>query len=136
MVSVMPPSHHNILGIQGTGKLTEADYQDVLIPQLEGVLKKYPKARFLYYLDEGFTGWEMGAMWEDAKFGLRHKDDFEKIAVVGGAQVGGLGNQSVQIFYGGSGQGFPPGAIAGGLGLAGVLAIGRESGAPPAFGVF
>ena len=23
-------------------------------------------------------------MWDDTKFGLRHKDDFEKVAVVGG----------------------------------------------------
>jgi hypothetical protein len=84
VITIMPQSHDNILGVQGTGKVTNQDYLDVLIPQLEEVLKKYGKARFLYYLDEDFTGWEMGAMWEDAKFGLKHKDDFEKIAVVGG----------------------------------------------------
>jgi hypothetical protein len=41
--------------------------------------------RFLYYLDEGFEGWEPEAMWDDFKVGvgkLRHI--FEKIALVGG----------------------------------------------------
>jgi hypothetical protein len=108
MLSIMPPSHHNILGVQATGKVTEGDYQDVLIPQLEGVLNKYPKARFLYYLDEGFTGWEMGAMWEDAKFGLRHKDDFEKIAVVGGPKWVAWGTNLFKYFMEGQVKVFPP----------------------------
>jgi len=84
MLTVMPQSHENVLALQGTGKVTDQDYLEVLIPQMEAVINKYGRARFLYYLDEGFTGWEMGAMWEDARFALRHRNDFEKIAVVGG----------------------------------------------------
>ena len=84
MLAIMTQSHDNVIGVQGRGKVTDQDYLEVLIPKLEEVLKNYGKARFLYYLDKDFAGWEMGAMWEDAKFGLRHKDDFEKIAVVGG----------------------------------------------------
>ena len=83
MITIMSQSHDQVLGVQGTGRVTDQDYLEILIPRLEEILKKYGKARFLYYLDEGFTGWEMGAMWEDAKFGMKHKDDFEKIAVVG-----------------------------------------------------
>jgi SpoIIAA-like len=83
MLTVMPQSHDNVLGVQGTGEVTDQDYHDILIPQLEELLKKFGKVRFLYYLDKDFTGWEMGAMWEDTKFGLRHKDEFEKMAVVG-----------------------------------------------------
>jgi hypothetical protein len=35
-------------------------------------------------MDENFDGLEMGAMWDDAKFFLKHKNAFEKIAIVGG----------------------------------------------------
>jgi hypothetical protein len=35
-------------------------------------------------MDEGFKGLETGALWDDAKFFLPHKDDFEKMAIVGG----------------------------------------------------
>ncbi|MEA3210876.1 MAG: hypothetical protein QOE70_3933 [Chthoniobacter sp.] len=32
---------------------------------------------------ENFTGWERGAAWEDTDFFFSHRDDIEKIAVVG-----------------------------------------------------
>ena len=35
-------------------------------------------------MDEEFAGVEAGAIWDDAKFFLPHKDDFEKMAIVGG----------------------------------------------------
>ena len=37
----------------------------------------------LLILLEGFTGWERGAGWDDTEFFFSHRDDFEKIAVVG-----------------------------------------------------
>ena len=86
MLATMSQSHDNVIGMQGTGQVTDRDYLDILIPKLEEVLKTYGKARFLYYLDEDFAGWDVGAMWEDAKFGFRHRNDFEKLAIVGGPQ--------------------------------------------------
>lgn len=35
-------------------------------------------------MGEEFHGWEPLAMWDDAKFGMQHRTDFEKCAVVGG----------------------------------------------------
>ena len=108
MLSVMPQSHDNIIGIQGTGKVTDQDYLGVLIPKLDEILKNYGKARFLYYLDKDFAGWEMGAMWEDARFGLKHKDDFEKIAVVGGPKWAVWGTKLFAHFMEGQVKVFPP----------------------------
>jgi hypothetical protein len=108
MLTIMEPSHDNIMGVQGTGKVTEADYQNVLIPKLDELLKNYGKARFLYYLDENFTGWELGAMWEDTKFGVRHKNDFEKIAVVGGPKWVAWGTKLFGYFVEGQVKTFPP----------------------------
>ena len=79
----MPESEGNILGIRATGRLTEADYQEVLIPSLEALIKKHGKIRLLAFLDERFAGHELGALWEDTKFFPRHQDDFEKVAIVG-----------------------------------------------------
>jgi hypothetical protein len=107
MLTIMPQSHDNVLGAQATGKVTDQDYLSVLIPQLEEVLKKYGKARFLYYLDDKFTGWELGAMWEDAKFGVSHKDDFEKIAVVGGPKWVSWGTKLFSHFMEGQVKIFP-----------------------------
>jgi SpoIIAA-like len=86
MIQIMPESHGKIIGVKPSGKLTDRDYQEVLIPTLESLIKEHGKIRLLCLLDEGFAGMEVGAMWDDAKFFLPHKDDFEKMAIVGGPQ--------------------------------------------------
>ncbi len=108
MLTIMSSSHDNIVGVQGTGKVTDQDYQQVLIPQLENVLKNHDKARFMYYLDDNFAGWELGAMWEDTKFGMRHKNDFDKIAVVGGPKWVAWGTKLIGHFMEGQVKTFPP----------------------------
>ena len=37
----------------------------------------------LLVLLESFTGWEQGAAWDDTEFFFSHRNDFEKIAIVG-----------------------------------------------------
>jgi hypothetical protein len=81
---IMPESEGKIIGLRATGKLTDHDYQEVLIPTLEPLIDKQDKIRLLCFMDEEFAGIEAGAIWDDAKFFFPHKDDFEKMAVVGG----------------------------------------------------
>ena len=38
------------------------------------------------YFDQTFTGFEVGAIWEDPKLGINHAQDFIRIAIVGGPQ--------------------------------------------------
>jgi hypothetical protein len=86
MLTIMPESKDAILAIKATGQLTDSDYKEVLIPKMEQIIERFAKARALMYLSEDFIGWEPHAMWDDAKFGLRHRNDFEKLAVVGGTK--------------------------------------------------
>jgi hypothetical protein len=72
----------NVLGIEASGKVTAEDYQAVLVPALEDKLRKIHKVRFLYVLGKGFDGYTGAAAWEDAKVGLKHLTQFERIAVV------------------------------------------------------
>ena len=84
MIQVMPRSSDRVLGLQASGKLTDADYQDVFIPRLNESLTLHGKLRFLFYLDETFEGWELKAVWDDASWGIKHKNHFVKLGVVGG----------------------------------------------------
>jgi hypothetical protein len=83
MLEIMPESKGKVLWVRASGKLTDADYKEVFIPRLEALIKEHGKIRLLFLMEEDFQGWELGAMWDDAKFGLQHLHDFEKIAVVG-----------------------------------------------------
>jgi hypothetical protein len=83
MLEIMPESKGKLLWVRASGKLTDADYQEVLIPRLEALIKEHGRIRLLFLLEEDFQGWEPGALWDDARLGLHHLHDFEKIAVVG-----------------------------------------------------
>lgn len=84
MIETLPESEGDLLGVRFTGKLTDEDYDEVLGPAMEGLIEKHGKVKVLCHFDEEFEGWEMGAMWADAKFGIKHRKDFTKLAVVGG----------------------------------------------------
>jgi hypothetical protein len=84
MFQIMPESAGKIIGVRASGKLTDRDYREVLIPYLEPLIKQYGKVRFLCCIEEDFAGMEAGAMWDDAKFYFPHRNDFEKMALVGG----------------------------------------------------
>jgi hypothetical protein len=81
MVEVLPDSKGNILALRARGLLTHQDYRRVIIPRLEAMIRGHGKVRFLL---ENFQGWGAVAFWDDARFGLMHRNDFEKIALIGG----------------------------------------------------
>ncbi|MEE9213538.1 MAG: STAS/SEC14 domain-containing protein [Thermodesulfobacteriota bacterium] len=82
MLEHIPDLPGNVVGFSATGTVTADDYESVLIPTVETKLKDYDKIRMLYYLGPDFKGFSVGAMWDDAKVGLRHITAWEKIAVV------------------------------------------------------
>ncbi len=84
MMEILPDSDDNVLAVKATEKLTSEDYEATFVPEIERRVSEQGKVRVLVYLDENFRGWDLGAAWDDTKFGLSHRKDFEKIAVVGG----------------------------------------------------
>lgn len=84
MIEVLPESVGKVLILKATGKLTDRDYKELLIPRLESIIREYGKASVLFEMGDEFRGWEAEALWDDARFGLAHRNDFDKMAVVGG----------------------------------------------------
>jgi len=71
----------NVLSVRVTGKLTKQDYE-VLVPAVDAVIKEHGQIRIFFEMVD-FHGWEMGAVWEDTKFGLGHWSDIGRVAFVG-----------------------------------------------------
>ena len=65
------------------GKLTHDDYR-IIVPLLEAATKdvKQPRVKALVNLLE-LDGWELRAIWDDFKFGLKHGREFSQVALVG-----------------------------------------------------
>lgn len=111
MLKVMPESQGNFLYVEATGKLTDADYKTVLIPHVEAILADHEALRVLFVMDEHFEGWELGAMWDDTKFGTAHRNDFEKAAVVGGPKWMSWCISLSEHFMKGEAKAFPLGEL-------------------------
>lgn len=86
MLEVLPESEGNVLIVRATDQLTDRDYREVLIPRLEAILREHGKARCLLDTGDGFPGMERAAVWDDLRFGLAHRHDFEKLGIITSAQ--------------------------------------------------
>jgi hypothetical protein len=82
MIKIMRDLPRNVLGVLASGEITGADYDTILKPAAEAKLKKYTNVRMLYHIGMDFSGFELGAIWEDAKLGIQHLSAWERIAVV------------------------------------------------------
>ena len=71
------------LSLKAVGTLTHADYE-IISPMLDAALAevKYPRVNVLI---DGMQleGWELRAAWDDLKLGLKHNNEFHKIAIYG-----------------------------------------------------
>jgi hypothetical protein len=67
------------------GKLTHEDYTR-FVPMIDNAMKGTPEVKMAMLVDlRELKGWELEAAWDDFRFGLNHRSDFEKLAIVGGA---------------------------------------------------
>ena len=83
MLEVMPESEGPLLWLRARERLTVQDYREVFVPRLRMVIREHGKVRLLFHLDPDFRGWTPGAWWEDVKLDLKHRGDFEKVALAG-----------------------------------------------------
>jgi hypothetical protein len=84
MLKFLPENGGNILGFRAQGTITLEDFHQTLAPSLAAVIQDWGKARMLLYLEEDFEGFDLEALKGDA-FGSKHRDNLEKVAVVGGS---------------------------------------------------
>lgn len=70
-----------VLEIAASGKLTDEDYQ-YWVPEFERLAEAHGKIRLIFEMC-GFHGWEAKAMWDDLKFGVKHFNHIERLAMVG-----------------------------------------------------
>jgi hypothetical protein len=75
----LPPG---TLGFSARGKVTAADYESIIVPDIEAAFAINDKLRLLYHLGEQFDGFEAGAVWDDAKLGVRHFSGWDRVALV------------------------------------------------------
>lgn len=71
------------LSLKAIGKLTHEDYQTIT-PMIDSALASVQDPQVKAFLDATeLEGWEPRAAWDDFRLGLKHGNDFRKIAIYG-----------------------------------------------------
>jgi hypothetical protein len=74
----LPPG---VLGFEVNDALHADDYRDVLLPAVEGIIRRGEKVRSVLVFQR-FDGLSGGALWQDLKLGVEHLTHWERIALV------------------------------------------------------
>ena len=82
MLKIINHLPDNVLGISAEGKISGSDYETVLIPAVDEKMKTHKKIRMLYHLSPKFTGFDMAAMWDDTKIGMKYFSAWDRVALV------------------------------------------------------
>jgi len=86
MIELLPGFPPSVLAIRCWGQVSKGDYETVLIPELQRVLRAHRKVRLYYQLGPGWLGFDSGAIWDDFIAGTEHLDRWERTAVVTDAE--------------------------------------------------
>ena len=71
------------LSLKAVGKLTYEDYETIT-PMIDSALSAVKEPRVKALVDgTEMEGWEIRAAWDDFKLGLKHGNEFVKIAIYG-----------------------------------------------------
>lgn len=81
MIRLLEGLPDHVVAAEATGTITDSDYADVLIPAVEAAGER-GRLRLLFVLGEGFEGYDAHAALDDARMGLAHWGDFDRIALV------------------------------------------------------
>lgn len=68
-----------ILVVHAIGKLVKADYPQ-FVTEFDQLAHK---PQHVLFDMTGLRGWDAGAAWEDLKFGVKHFNDIDRLAMVG-----------------------------------------------------
>ena len=62
MIEPLPDLPDRVLGYEASGEVTARDYETVLIPAIEAMIKQHGTVRLLYQIGPTFSGFTAGAM--------------------------------------------------------------------------
>jgi len=82
MIEMLSGFPGNVVAFAGTERITKRDYETVVAPAVGQTVSRHGKARLYYQVGPDFTGFDVGAMWEDFKVGIETWTRWERVAVV------------------------------------------------------
>jgi hypothetical protein len=75
-------SPQNVVAFRATGEVTKNDYQNVLLPAVERIVKQIDEINFLFLIDTEIENFTAAAWMQDAWVGLKNLGKWNRSAIV------------------------------------------------------
>jgi hypothetical protein len=72
----------NIVGFKATGEITEADFTNTVMPNVQVLIDKTDQLNYLLVLDTSLKNFTIGAWMKDAIMGIKHLTKWNRAAIV------------------------------------------------------
>ena len=69
-------------GFTASGKVTKEDYETVVIPEVDKIVKQHGHIHFLLVLNTDVSNFSPGAWMKDPLVGVKHLSKWKKMAIV------------------------------------------------------
>jgi len=78
-IADIPP---HVAAFRASGVVSKKDYEEVVVPRIEEVLKQHGHIHFLLELQTDVGNFTMNAWWQDLMVGLKHFSNWRRMAIV------------------------------------------------------
>ncbi|MDI1316041.1 STAS/SEC14 domain-containing protein [Flavobacterium sp.] len=75
-------SPENVAAFRAVGEVTKEDYETIVVPTIEALVKKTDQLNFLLELDTELASFTAGAWWEDLMIGIKNFGKWNRSAIV------------------------------------------------------
>src|SRR5688572_10114234 len=72
----------NVAAFRATGEITQDDFKNVVIPEVEALVEKTGKLNYLLLLDTDVSNFTAGAWLQDALLGIKNLTKWNRAAIV------------------------------------------------------
>src|SRR6186997_954739 len=82
MLTILHDLPPHVVGVRATGAITKQDFDEVLKPALDALVKRTGRINYLLLLETTVSNFTIGAWIDDIGMGLKHFTHWNRIAVV------------------------------------------------------
>ncbi|MES2848986.1 MAG: STAS/SEC14 domain-containing protein [Bacteroidota bacterium] len=82
MISTITDVPENVAAFRATGDVDKGDYNNVVIPVVDALVKKQGSINFMLVLDTSLTNFSAMALMKDLGIGLKHFTKWHKMAII------------------------------------------------------
>ncbi len=82
MIQLLNNLPENIVGFRAVDDITETDFKETVLPNVQKLVDKTDRLNYLLVLDTSIKNFTAGAWWQDALLGIIHITKWNRAAIV------------------------------------------------------